>query len=279
MNETQALAGKKIAFIGAGNMAEAMIRGVLKAKVVEPSDILATGRRQERLESLTEAYGVSGFLDNAEAASMADIVVLSVKPQILDKILREIGDAVSSSALVVSIAAGYPIARIASYLHAGARICRGMPNMPAIVDAGASGFVAGEHVTDEDSRQARFLFEAMGMVVQVDEESLLDAVTGLSGSGPAYVFMIIEALSDAGVKVGLPRRHAQALAAQTVLGSAQLLLETGEHPGVLKDRVTSPGGTAIAGLHTLEEGGLRTTLINAVTAATDRCRELAGLSH
>jgi pyrroline-5-carboxylate reductase len=151
-----------------------------------------------------------------------------------------------------------------------------MPNTPAVVDAAATALSAGKHVGPDDLERARAIFAAVGEVVTV-EESLQDAVTGLSGSGPAYVFMIIEALSDAGVKVGLPRYQAQALAAQTVLGSAKLLLETGEHPGVLKDRVTSPGGTAIAGLHTLEEGGLRTTLINGVVSATARARELGAM--
>ncbi len=269
------LTGKKVAFIGAGNMAEAMIRGLLKAKAIEPCDVLVTGRRAERMETLKERYGTTGFLNNREAAAIADVVVLSVKPQILGKVTDEIGDAIRADALVVSIAAGISIAQIAGHLSKDAHICRAMPNMPSVVGAGAAAFVCGPAMTDIDTDMAQTLFESCGLAVKVSEESLLDAVTGLSGSGPAYVFMIIEALSDAGVKVGLPRRQAQKLAAQTVLGSAQLVIETGEHPGVLKDRVTSPGGTAIAGLHTLEEGGLRTTLINGVVAATERCRELA----
>ena len=266
---------KKVAFIGAGNMAEAMIRGLLKAEAVDPLDVLVTGRRAERIETLHARYGTTGFLDNREAASQADVVVLSVKPQILARIIDEIRDAIRSDALVVSVAAGMAITQISSCLPEGTHICRAMPNMPSVVGAGAAAFVCGEHMTEQDTAMAQALFESCGLAVQVSEESLLDAVTGLSGSGPAYVFMIIEALSDAGVKVGLPRRQAQKLAAQTVLGSAQLVIETGEHPGVLKDQVTSPGGTAIAGLHTLEEGGLRTTLINGVVAATERCRELA----
>ena len=268
------LKDKRIAFIGAGSMAEALIRGLLKAGAVEPESILATGRRQERLDELQQEYGVQVFLDNAEAAGKADVVVLSVKPQILGRILDEVSEACSDSALVISVAAGVPIAEIASSLGGDRSIWRAMPNLPAVVDAGATAVSSGEHATEEDGRQVHAIFEAVGEVTQVDE-SLMDAVTGLSGSGPAYVFMIIEALSDAGVKVGLSRRQSQQLAAQTVLGSAKLLMETGEHPGVLKDRVTSPGGTAIAGWHTLEAGGLRTTLINAVVAATERCKELA----
>ena len=269
------LKGKKVAFIGAGNMAEAIIRGLLKADVVAAPDILATGRRQERIDDLNRLYGLTVTLDNSAAAKQADVVVLCVKPQILEKVLAEIAGSISQDALVISVSAGITMAQIGAHLSEQARICRSMPNMPSVVGAGAAALACGKHLTDEDKQMAHELFESCGLAVELHEESLLDAATGLSGSGPAYVFMIIEALSDAGVKVGLNRRQAQKLAAQTVLGSAQLVIETGEHPGVLKDRVTSPGGTAIAGLHTLEEGGLRTTLINAVVAATARSRELA----
>jgi pyrroline-5-carboxylate reductase len=196
-----------------------------------------------------------------------------VKPQVMDKLLVQIAPVVDTKKLVISVAAGVPIAAIERRFGAGARIVRAMPNTPALVGAGACAVAAGEHATEEDLVTARSLFDAVGITTVV-EESLLDAVTGLSGSGPAYVFLMIEALSDAGVKVGLPRYTALQLAAQTVLGSAKLLIETKEHPGHLKDQVTSPGGTAIAGLHTLEAGGLRTTLINAVEAATRRAREL-----
>jgi len=174
---------------------------------------------------------------------------------------------------VISIAAGVPIAALERMLGAGARIVRTMPNTPSLVGMGACALAAGERATAEDLEVASGIFQAVGITTVV-EESLLDAVTGLSGSGPAYVFLVIEALSDAGVKVGLPRYTALKLAAQTVLGSAQMLIETGAHPGHLKDQVTSPGGTAIAGLATLEAGGLRTCLINAVEAATRRAKEL-----
>ncbi len=254
-------------------MGEALLRGLLKAQAVPQEKIVATGRRPERLAYLESTYGVSTGRDNVAAVRGADVVMLAVKPQILDRILGEVGNAVSADALVVSIAAGVPCSAIEAQLPAGVRVCRAMPNTPAVVDAGATAIAAGTWAKPEDMAQVRTIFEAVGQVIEV-EETLLDAVTGLSGSGPAYVFMIIEALSDAGVKVGLPRYQAQALAAQTVLGSAKLLIETGEHPGVLKDKVTSPGGTAISGLHTLEEGGLRTTLINAVVAATERSRQL-----
>lgn len=262
----------KIAFLGAGNMAEAMIRGLLRAGT-PPERVLATVRRPQRLEELRAAYGIQVGQDSALAAREADIVVLSVKPQALDKLLGVIAPSIDSRKLVISVAAGVPIAAIGRRLGSGARIVRAMPNTPALVGAGAAALAAGEHATEADLELACAIFRAVGTATVV-EEALLDAVTGLSGSGPAYVFLVIEALSDAGVKVGLPRYTALSLAAQTVLGAAKLLMETGAHPGQLKDQVTSPGGTAIAGLHTLESGGLRTTLIDAVEAATRRAKEL-----
>ena len=265
--------GKTIAFLGAGNMAEALVKGLLRARVAGPAEILCTDRRADRLADLSRLYGVRTSPDNRAAAAEAAIVVLSVKPQVMNKLLAEIAPALDGSKLVISIAAGVPLAAIERRVGHGVRLVRTMPNTPALVGAGATAISLGEHATDADLAQARALFDAVGRTAVVDEP-LLDAVTGLSGSGPAYIFLVIEALADAGVKVGLDRRTAQDLAAQTVLGSAQLLIETGEHPGRLKDQVTSPGGTAIAGLHTLEAGGLRTTLMNAVEAATKRSHEL-----
>jgi pyrroline-5-carboxylate reductase len=264
---------KKLAFLGAGNMAEALIKGLLRAEVAAPDEILCTDRRTERGEELTARYAVRFTTSNPAAAREADVIVLSVKPQVMNHLLEEISPALDESKLVISIAAGVPIEAIERKVGHGVRIVRTMPNTPALVGAGATAMSAGRHATEDDLKQAKALFDAVGKSVVVDEP-LLDAVTGLSGSGPAYVFLVIEALSDAGVKVGLPRYTAQELAAQTVLGSAKLLIETGEHPGRLKDQVTSPGGTAIAGLHTLEAGGLRTTLMDAVEAATHRSREL-----
>jgi pyrroline-5-carboxylate reductase len=263
---------KTIGFVGAGNMAEAMIRGLLRGNDFTPQQVTASAPREERRGELADKYGIRTTADNREAARQA-IVVLSVKPQILGRVLEEIADAIDAEALVISIAAGVPVVAIQSKLAAGTRVVRAMPNTPALVDAAATAIARGEHARESDLDDAKRIFDAVGITV-VLEESALDAVTGLSGSGPAYVFLILEALSDAGVKVGLSRRTAQLLAAQTLLGSAKLLLETNEHPGRLKDMVTSPGGTAITGLHTLEHGGLRTTLMNAVEAATRRSREL-----
>lgn len=265
--------GKTIAFLGAGNMAGALLRGLLAQKIAAPSEVLCTDVREERLAELAAKYGVTTLSSNREATQRADVVVLATKPQAFDRLLPEVGAALRPQTLVLSIAAGVTCQAIEGHLPAGARVVRAMPNTPAIVDAGATGLARGSHASADDIALARRLFDGVGISVVLDE-SLIDAVTGLSGSGPAYIFLIIEALSDAGVKVGLHRDSAQLLAAQTVLGSAKLLLETGEHPGRLKDMVTSPGGTAIAGLHTLEAGGLRTTLINAVETATARAKTL-----
>jgi pyrroline-5-carboxylate reductase len=262
-----------IAFLGAGNMAGALIRGLLRAGTCAPERVIATDVRSERLEELARQYGIRTSEDNAAAAKEAEVIVLAVKPQVLTKLVDEISPSLDATKLVVSIAAGVTAKSIEKRLCEKARVVRVMPNTPALVDAGAAGIARGTHASAGDVALVQRLFDSVGISAVLDE-SLLDAVTGLSGSGPAYIFLIIEALSDAGVKVGLHRDTAQKLAAQTVLGSAKLLLETGEHPGRLKDMVTSPGGTAIAGLHTLEAGGLRTTLINAVETATSRAREL-----
>ena len=267
------LASQTIGFIGAGNMAEAMIRGLVRGGHVPAGRITASGPRRERLDELARNYGVAITADNREVARGAGLVVLSVKPQILDKVLAEVGDQLRPGTLVVSIAAGVDTEAIESAVTEGVRVVRAMPNTPALVGAGATAIAAGKHASAADLATAKALFDAVGITVVLDETHL-DAVTGLSGSGPAYIFLILEALSDAGVKVGLSRRSAQLLAAQTVMGSAKMLLETDEHVGRLKDMVTSPGGTAIAGLHTLEQGGLRTTLINAVETATKRAKEL-----
>jgi pyrroline-5-carboxylate reductase len=265
--------GKKIAFLGTGNMAEALVKGLLRAGTAAKEEIVCAEPRPERRDDIKRRYGVAVSADNLAAAEQAQVVVLSVKPQVMDELLEEVAPAIDHSKLVISIAAGVPIAAIARKLGAGVRIVRTMPNTPALVGAGATAMARGAHATEADLEQARALFQAVGIAVVV-EEHLLDAVTGLSGSGPAFVFLAIEALADGGVKVGLARPVAMQLAAQTVLGSAKLVLETGEHPGRLKDQVTSPGGTAIAGVHALEEGGLRAALIAAVEAATLRSKEL-----
>jgi pyrroline-5-carboxylate reductase len=262
-----------LGFLGTGNMAEAMIKGLLRAGTIKAENVRGSDPRASRCQHLRERYGIHMSTHNLDVVRHADIVVLSVKPQVLVGVCDEVSAHLKPKALVVSVAAGVPLAVLEQHLPPNTRVVRTMPNTPALVGSGATALSPGSRATEEDVRTAERIFKAVGMTVTLDEEQL-DAVTGLSGSGPAYLFLVIEALSDAGVKMGLSRYNALALAAHTVLGSAKLLIETGEHPGHLKDMVTSPGGTAIAGLHTLEAGGLRTTLINAVEAATKRSREL-----
>ncbi len=272
-NQASRIEARRIGFIGGGNMAGALVRGLLLSKTVEADHVIVSDVKRERLKELASEYGVQTTTDNEELGRWADVLVLAVKPQIVDRVLPTVAASLNEGDLVISVAAGVPIEALETRLPAGARVVRAMPNTAAIALAGATAIAAGTHATDDDMALAQSLFEAVGRCVTVDE-SLLDAVTGLSGSGPAYVMLMIEALADGGVKVGLGRDTALLLAAQTVYGAAKLQLETGEHPGRLKDMVTSPGGTAIAGLHTLEAGGLRRTLIDAVEAASLRAAEL-----
>jgi pyrroline-5-carboxylate reductase len=267
------LASKKIAILGCGNMGLALMRGMIDGGAVLPGDITVHNKREERTRAIAERFGVRAAATNADAVEGADVVLLAVKPQIFLRVLEEVRGAVRPDALVLSVAAGISTQRIEAVLGGAARVVRAMPNTPALIKQGATAIAAGAHATDEDLAIAEAVLSKVGRVV-VLEEVHLDAVTGLSGSGPAYVFLIIEAFADAGVKVGLSREVALELAVQTIQGAARMLQETQEHPGKLKDQVTSPGGTAIAGLHTLEEGGLRTTIMNAVEAATRRAREL-----
>ncbi len=263
----------KIAFLGGGNMAEALIKGMLAAGVAKADQILVSDVSNERLEQLNKAYGIVIQRSNKDAATQADIILLCVKPQIIDVVLSKIAAIAGKGKLVISIAAGVTIARIEKMLTEGPRVIRVMPNTPALVLSGAAGLAAGTTSTVSDMMTAQQIFGAVGRAVVV-EEKLMDAVTGLSGSGPAYVFTIIEALADAGVKAGLPRELALELSAQTVYGAAKMVLETHEQPGKLRDKVTSPGGTTIEGLHMLTKGKLREALMNAVEAATARSKEL-----
>jgi pyrroline-5-carboxylate reductase len=267
---------RRIGMLGAGNMAGALIRGLLASKSVTADQLCASDVRADHLKELESQYGIKTFSDNRELAAASNLVVLAVKPQVVDRVLDQMANAFAPGTLLVSIAAGVPIRSLEARLPEHVRVVRAMPNTAAIALAGATGIAPGSRATQDDIDVTQALFAAVGRSVVLDE-TLIDAVTGLSGSGPAYIMIIIEALADGGVKVGLHRDTALLLAAQTVYGSAKLLLETGEHPGRLKDMVTSPGGTAIAGLHTLETGGLRRTLIDAVDSATKRAVELGEL--
>lgn len=252
-----------LGIIGCGTMGEAILRGLDRAGVLNPANVIVSARHQKRIDQLSERYGVRGTLDNREVARAADLLILAVKPQIVHSVLEEIGEAVTDTTVVVSIVAGLSIAAIQKTLAKSPPVVRTMPNTSALVLEGATAIAPDGSVSESQMERVRKLFGALGKPVFV-EEGPMNAVTGLSGSGPAYIFLTIDALADAGVRVGLSRDDALLLAAQTVLGSARLLLESGEHPGRLKDLVTSPGGTAIAGVATFEAGGLRTTLIRAV---------------
>ncbi len=271
------LSGKKIGFIGGGNMAEALTSGLVLSEAAKPEDIICSDVRVEPLVDLQEKYGVNTTTDNVQVAESSDIIVFATKPQILASVLKETAHALDKSKLIISIAAGVPLAAIESGLQKELRLIRVMPNICAFVKESASAIAAGKYVQNGDIELAKAIFDSVGVSVFIQENILMDAFTGLSGSGPAYVFLIIDAMADAGVKMGLSRKDSLLLSTQTVMGSAKLLLESSEHPGQLKDRVTSPGGTSIAGIHTLEKGGLRTTIIDAVETATNRSKELGEL--
>jgi pyrroline-5-carboxylate reductase len=263
----------KLGFLGAGKMATALARGFIHAGLATVDGILASDPFEAARVAIGKEAGIKTASANPEVLKFATVLVLAVKPDQVNDVLAEAKPLFTEKHLLISIAAGVTLARMEAALPPGARIIRVMPNTPALVGASASAFAAGKSATPADTQLAQKLFSSVGVAFQV-KESLLDAVTGLSGSGPAYVFLMIEALSDGGVAAGLPRDIATRLAAQTLLGSAKLLLETGQHPGALKDMVTSPGGTTIDGLHELEKAGVRGALINAVRAATDKSKRL-----
>ncbi len=271
------LSNKTIGFIGAGNMAETLMGGLIGSDRSRPDHLICSDVRTARLDELSDRYGVRTTKDNKAVIDASDIVIYAVKPQIIGSVLKETADSLDPSKLIISIAAGVPLAAIEKVLRKELRLIRAMPNVCVAVEAGATAITASAGVKPEDVEMARMVFQSVGRCIVLKEDHLLDAVTGLSGSGPAYVFLILDALADAGVKMGLFREDARELAAQTVLGAAKMLLETGLNPGQLKDMVTSPGGTTIAGLHALEQGGLRATLINAVEAATLRSEALGDI--
>lgn len=263
----------RVGFLGAGKMATALAQGFINSGLTSPAQVIASDVLPAATDHFTKITGALATASNREVLQAADIIFLAVKPQSMSALLETLRDDVQSRHLLVSIAAGVTLAQMESVLGEQ-RIIRVMPNTPCLVGAGASGFARGSHASIEDGELVSRMLSTVGIALQLPE-SALDAVTGLSGSGPAYVFEMIEALSDGGVLVGLPRAAATQLAAQTLLGAARMVLETGNHPGSLKDAVTSPGGTTIAGLHELEKGGLRAALMNAVLAATERSRQLA----
>ncbi len=267
------MVAKRIAVIGAGNMGTALLRGILASGWGTKKNLIASHPKRPKGAVLAPELGIVVTDSNREAARQAQIVILAVKPQILEAVLEEIRPARRRGVLFISIAAGFPTSRIEAALGGSVPVVRGMPNVAAVVRASATVLCAGRNARAEHLADARRIFESIGLVVELPEYQL-DAVTGLSGSGPMYVFQIIEGLSDAGVRVGLSREVSTALTVQTLVGAAKMAAELKIHPGVLKDSVTSPGGTAIAALHSLERNRLRAILMDAVEVATARSREL-----
>lgn len=264
---------RRVAVLGAGKMGSTLIRALLDAGVVTPQDVTVTTRTSERRTVLARELGVAAATDNAAAVSGADIVLLAVKPQTAAAVLDEIRDRLTPSQLLVSILAGVPLSHIEGRLPGGVPVVRAMPNTPALVGAGMTVVCGGRAATAAHVEAARSLFTHLGRVLELDE-SHFDAVTGLSASGPAFLYIVIEALAEGGVKMGLPRNVAIELAAQTCLGAGKMTVETGDHPALLKDAVTTPAGCTVDGILQLEEGGLRVTLIKAVVEAARRAREL-----
>jgi pyrroline-5-carboxylate reductase len=273
MKERPMLEQVHFAFIGGGNMAEALIKGLLSGLGVTPQQIMATDVVPERRTYMHTTYGITASADNKHAVQESTVVVLAVKPQIMPMILEEIAPVVNSEKLVISIAAGVTLQTLQRALGDSRRVVRVMPNTPALVLAGAAGISPGKAATAQDIALVERIFNAVGRAMVVSDD-MMDVVTGLSGSGPAFIFALIEGLSDGGVLMGLARPTATLLAAQTVLGAAKMVLETGKHPGELKDMVTSPAGTTIAGMQALESGGLRGLMMEAVRRATERSEAL-----
>ncbi len=263
----------KIGFLGAGKMASALAKGFLRAGLVQPENLIASDPIEPARSQFAAETGATTTDDNLQVVRASEVLFLAVKPAHVTSLLQQINPHFTERHLLISIAAGWTLAKLQSFLFDGSRIIRVMPNTPALVGMAAAGYAMGESATIKDGDLTKQLLSSVGVAYSLPEY-LLDAVTGLSGSGPAYAFLMIEALSDGGVAAGLPRDVAIKLAAQTLLGSAKMVLETGLHPGALKDMVTSPGGTTIEGIHELEKGAVRAALINAVRAATDKSRQL-----
>lgn len=263
----------KLGFIGCGNMAQAMITGILTQKVVSPQELIVSNPREEKTAKLKDEFGIITTTDNREVAKQSDILVLSVKPQVYPVVIKEIRDEVSSEQIIVTIAAGVSMEAAERQFGKEVKIVRVMPNTPALVGEGMSGLCCNEYVTEEEFDLVHKIFESFGKAEKITE-NLMDAVVGVSGSGPAYVYMFIEAMADAAVAQGLPRKQAYTFAAQTLLGSAKMVLETGQHPGELKDAVCSPAGTTIEAVNVLEKKGMRSAVIEAVTAAAKKNHQL-----
>lgn len=262
-----------LGFIGSGNMGQAMLAGILKSNLLKNNQIIVSDLDEQKLKAVAETYGVRTTTDSRELAARADIIILAVKPNIYDPVIRSIKDVITDGKIIVTIAAGKSIASVEAILGTDAKIIRTMPNTPALVSEGMSALCCNKNVTLSEQNEIKTIYESFGQV-EIVPENLIDSVIGISGSSPAFVFMFIEALADAGVVWGLPRAKAYKLAAQAVLGSAKMVLVTGKHPGELKDMVCSPGGTTIEAVSTLENEGFRAAVIKAVADCVKKAKEM-----
>ena len=266
--------GKTIGIIGTGNMGEILIRGLLNSGQVTTDQIIGFDTVEDRRDFIADTYKIKIAQSEVSLAEQCDIIIIAVKPQNIDPVLEQLSSVSHEGHVYISIAAGVTTASLAKNMHNEAGIIRVMPNAPSSVLEGAAAICPGQNVSENDLKRAKAIFDAVGKTVVIKNEALMDVVTGLSGSGPAFVFLMIETLSDAGVQLGLQRHQANLLASQTVFGAAKMYLETGKHPSELKDLVATPGGTTFAGLKMLEKGNFRSTVMDAVEAATKRSYEL-----
>lgn len=265
---------KIIGFIGSGNMCQAMIGGIINSKLVDPTNIIISDLDEKKLNSISKKYGVLTTTDSKEVAKQSDIIVLSVKPNIYDVIMKSIKEYVTEEKVIVTIAAGKSIRDIENILGEKTKIVRTMPNTPALVNEGMSALCANKNILESDLNEVKSIFESFGKA-EVVQEYLIDSVIGVSGSSPAYVFMFIEAMADGAVLGGMPRDQAYKFAAQAVLGSAKMVLESEKHPGELKDMVCSPGGTTIEAVKTLEEKGFRSSVIEAIVNCMEKSKKMS----
>jgi len=271
-NSDLAMNNIRLGVIGSGKIGEALINGIISSKKITRQDICSSDKKEDRRGYISKEYSIDCFENNVDVVTRSDVIILAIKPNEVKKVVTEISKALTKKHLLITIAAGVTINYISKNLKKNVPIIRGMPNTPVLVKEGMT-VLTTSNGTDEHLALAKEIFESVGKVV-VLEEKYLDIVTGLSGSGPAYIFMVIESLAESGVKLGIPREISNLLAAQTTLGAAKMVLETGEHPALLRDMVTTPGGVTIDGIIQLEEGKLRTSIINAVVKATNRSKEL-----
>lgn len=265
---------KKIGFIGCGNMAQAMIGGIVKSKIVSGKNIIVSDLNQNNLTVVREKYGITTVSNNAECAKVSDILILAIKPNLYEKVISEISESTKKEVIVVTIAAGRSIESTEKSFNRKVKVIRVMPNTPSLVGEGMSSLCVNDLIIEEELKEIIDIFESFGRTEVVDEK-LMDVVTSVSGSAPAYIYMFIEAMADGAVLDGMPREKAYKMAAQTVLGAAKMVVETGKHPGQLKDEVCSPGGTTIEAVASFEESGLRSAVITAMRRCTQKSKEMS----